>query len=131
MDTLREIPKSIPCPCGSGKKFGECCKKKSFRFGIKDCNLVKTIPINDIVFKALEENEERFFEYYGRKFGENDFVAWDAPIYNDDILLQMVYILRELGIPENKIYAYYKSDGLLPCDENINLLSQNDIEEFD
>lgn len=113
------------------KKYGDCCKNKRFKIGTRDDDLVKKIPIDEEVMKILEEIKKIFFEYYGRYPGEDDFVAWNIPIYNHDMLLDNVYLFRELGFQENHIYAYYKSDGLLPCDINTDLLSQSDIEEFE
>ncbi|WIV13641.1 SEC-C domain-containing protein [Proteiniborus sp. MB09-C3] len=131
MNSFLEISEEIPCQCGSGKKYGDCCKNKRFKIGTKDDDLVKETTIDEEVMKTLEEIKKIFFEDYGINPGENDFVAWNIPIYNHDMLLENVYLFRELGFQENHIYAYYKSDGLLPCDINTDLLSQSDIEEFE
>ena len=53
-----------------------------------------------------------------------------TPIYNNDVLLQTIYAFRKAGVPENYIYAYYKTDGLIPCKINEQLMSDKDIEEF-
>lgn len=130
MNSFEEIENDSVCPCGSGKKYRDCCKKKNFKFGLEGDNLVKEVPMNEEVMSILKKMEEIFFEYYGRKPGDKDFVASFSPIYNDEVLLNTVYMFRKLGFPENKIYAYYKSDGLFPCDINIDLLPQTEIEEF-
>ena len=52
-------------------------------------------------------------------------------ISGNELGVEMVYTMRKAGIPEDKIYAYYKSDGLLPCEQNLDLLSEADLQEFD
>lgn len=129
MDSFKELKNADICPCGSGKKYRACCKRKKFKFGLQGDKIIKKVPIHEEVKSLLKKMEDIFFEYYGRK-PENDFLFAFTPIYNDEFLLHMVYTFRELGFPEEKIYAYYKSDGLFPCDVNIELLSQKDLEEF-
>lgn len=127
----KEIPFGMLCPCGSGKTYGRCCKKKDFKFVHKDGKIVKQIPIHDDLIPLLQEADTKFEQYYGRKPSENDFVISFAPIYNNEVLLQAVYCMRQVGIPESNIYAYYKSDGLFPCDINIKLLPQKEIQEYE
>lgn len=38
--------------------------------------------------------------------------------------------MRTAGTPEELIYAYYKTDGLLPCETDMQLLTKEDLEEF-
>lgn len=44
--------------------------------------------------------------------------------------MQTIYAFREVGIAENKIYAYFKTDGLIPCELNEDIMPEKDIEEF-
>ncbi|MDR0839469.1 MAG: DUF5677 domain-containing protein [Oscillospiraceae bacterium] len=130
MDKFKEIPDKMQCPCGSGKLYEKCCKKKNFKFGYNGKEIVKQIPIHEELIPVLEETRTQFTEYYGRAPGSKDYVMAFAPIYNDDLLLQTMYLFRKIGFPENKIYAYYKSDGLFPCDLNVDLLPETEIKEF-
>ena len=100
----KEIPFGMLCPCGSGKTYGRCCKKKDFKFVHKDGKIVKQIPIHDDLIPLLQEADTKFEQYYGRKPSENDFVISFAPIYNNEVLLQAVYCMRQVGIPESNIY---------------------------
>ena len=105
-------------------------KKRKVKYVYKDRKVMKGIPIDDELSSLLEEESERFKERYGREHAPNDFLLPFAPIYNDEVILQTVYLFRKLEFPENKIYAYYMSDGLFPCDQNLDVLSDSDLEEF-
>jgi len=129
MNKSKEIPGKSQCPCESKKIYSNCCKKK-FKFVLHNNTLKKVIPIHKDLFQILKDIEARFIEFYGRKLTKSDHVFAFAPIYNDESLLEGIKLFRELGFPENKIYAYYKSDGLFPCDLNIDLLSEVEIEEY-
>jgi len=131
MKNYVELQKNYECPCGSGKKYGDCCRKKGFKFVREENQIIKQVPMNKEVEILFSELQRVFKEYYGRDCGQNDYVAAFAPIYNDRMLLEAIDLFRESNFPENKIYAYYKSNGLFPCDENIELLSEKDIEVFE
>jgi len=130
MDLFKELADNQKCPCGSGKVYGDCCKNKNFQFGIKEEQLFKQVKLDKDSQLILEKIRSCFLDYYGRKPGKDDFVMAFSPIYNDKTLLKTVDLLRKLGFPEEEIYAYYKSNGLLPCDSNMDLLSETDLKEF-
>lgn len=123
-------PDTMPCPCGSNKKYKDCCKKKKVEYFLDGNILTKSIPIHNEVHKMLEVEIERFKQLYGRDLKDEEFVCTFSPIYNDDNMMHMIYAFRNAGIPENKIYAYYKTDGLIPCELNEDIMPEKDIEEF-
>lgn len=43
----------------------------------------------------------------------------------------MVRAMQKMKLPEDRIYAYYKTDGILPSSENMNQYSEKDLEEFE
>jgi hypothetical protein len=131
MSNIKELLEDEICPCGSGGKYGHCCKKRGFRYVIDETNISKEIPMNQEIQDILKEQEHLFFEYYGRKPRNDKFLFSFMPVYNDGILLKTIHMFRQLGIDERKIYAYYKSDGLIPYDLNINLLTQKDLQEYE
>lgn len=131
MSDIKKLLEDEICPCGSGEMYGNCCKKKSFRYVMSGTNISKEISMNQEMQDMLKEQEQLFFEYYGRKPRNNEFVFSFMPVYNDEILLKTIYMFRQLGIDERKIYAYYKSDGLIPCDLNVDLLSQKELQEYE
>lgn len=130
MDFFKELDDKQKCPCGSGEVYGNCCKKKNFQFGIEGKRLKKLMKLDEDVVNLFDKLKKEFFDYYGREPGNNDFVFSFSPIYNDKELIQAVDLFRGLGFSEEKIYAYYKSGGLFPCELNIDLLSETELEEF-
>ena len=127
---FRELEAGEACPCGSGKTYGACCKGKAFRYGFIGKRMVKKVPMTNTVQSVLTEEHSRFQEYYGRQPNEKDYVISFAPMYNDEFLTQTVYAMREQGIDESIIYAYYKSGGILPVQGNLKRLPEVDIAEF-
>ena len=91
---------------------------------------IKKVLLSDGPFESIKDMENQFKEYYNRAPGEGDFLVSFAPSFNHEILLQIIYAMRESGMPEEKIYAYYKTDGLLPTDFNVDYISDEDIKEF-
>lgn len=47
MQDFQELRDDEMCPCGSGKTYGECCRKKRIRYGISDGRLVRLIEMTD------------------------------------------------------------------------------------
>jgi len=130
MDKFKTFPDKMACPCGSEKTYENCCKKKKFKYKINNTTLRKEIPMHKHLVPILKEIEKRFQEYYNRKPSKNDLIFTFAPLYNDDVLLRMTYSLRESELPEDKIYAFFKSNGLLPNEFNIDLISEKDLKEY-
>lgn len=118
------------CPCGSGKVYEKCCKKKKIKYEIHEDGYVKKIPMTDGVVGIIKEEEKLFKEYYNRVPDGNDFLFSFAPSFNDEILLKLIYTMRKSGIPEEKIYAVYKTDGLMPSMYNIDYISDEEIKEY-
>lgn len=44
-EQFQEWPDDKLCPCGSGKVYGECCKKKSFSYGMSDRGVIKKVSL--------------------------------------------------------------------------------------
>lgn len=131
MSNTKELLEDEICPCGSGEKYGGCCKKRGFRYVIDETYISKEIPMNQEMKDIFKKQEQLFFEYYGRKPRNDEFVFPFIPVYNDEILLKTIHMFRQMRIDERKIYAYYKSDGLIPCDLNVDLLSQKELQEYE
>lgn len=106
MRNTKELPKDAICLCNSRKKYGDCCKKKRFKYVTDGTSILREISMNQEVQDILGEQEKHFFEYYGRKPGGDKLVFSFMPIYNDEIVLKTIYAFRQLGIDERKIYAY-------------------------
>lgn len=130
MNEFQELPEDELCPCGSGKMYGECCKKKQFCYGISDGNIIRQIKITDEAAGAFEHLKSLFQEYYGRDPKQDEYVLAFMPVYNDRFLTENVYAMQKMGLPAEQIYAYYKTDGLMPTSETKDLFSEKDLQEF-
>lgn len=119
MRNFQELKDGEMCPCGSGKTYGECCKKKSFRYGISEGHLVRMIELTDEAEEVLDRERALFREYYGRDPMNKEYVFGFAPVYNDRSRVENVHFMQKQGLPEDKIYAYYKMDGILPSSETM------------
>ena len=129
-ERFREWPDDELCPCGSGKTYGECCKKKSFSYGMSDHGFVKEVPLSGDAMDILDRLKSQFREYYGRDPKEEYLLSF-IPIYNDRFLISLVNMLKKAGIPEEMIYATYKMDGLVPFEDRLDQISEQDLREYE
>lgn len=131
MKPFIEYNDSSPCPCGSQKPYSTCCKLKAIKWGYnQNGELIKQIPISSESKEELKVAAQMFEKYYGRKPNGEDYVLSFAPIYQDEILFKVMQAMQSFGMPAEDIYAYYKTDGLLPCGLNDQLISEEDKKEF-
>lgn len=96
MNEFQELPENELCPCGSGKVYGECCKKKQFCYGISDGNIIRQIKITDEAAGAFEHLKSLFQEYYGRDPKQDEYVLAFMPVYNDRFLTENVYAMQKM-----------------------------------
>ena len=127
---FQEWPDDKLCPCGSGKVYGECCKKKSFSYGMSERGVIKKVPLSDEAMDILDCLKSQFREYYGRDPKEEYLLSF-IPIYNDRFLISLVNMLKKAGIPEEMIYATYKMDGLVPFEDRLDQISEQDLQEYE
>lgn len=128
-DSFNKLNKNELCPCGSGKKYGSCCIKKNFEFGTIGDKLIQRKNITDTVLDELDQVRKLFKEMYGRFPIKKDKV-FNFEALNNKPLNELVYKLRKAKIPENKIYATYRMDGLMPNELNKNFIPDILLEEF-
>lgn len=78
----------------------------------------------------FNENEQKFLMLFGREPTSDDLIFFDASAHGNDYFRKCITFLRNLGLPKEWIYAFYRTDGLMPTVENEKFLSQSDIELF-
>ena len=67
----RKVSRNAPCPCGSGKKYKQCCLSKDFEWlEDDDGNIFKSMPISDEMAEILEEQRQSFIAKHGREAGK-------------------------------------------------------------
>ena len=120
-----EIPDDMSCPCESNKSYKNCCKKKRLQWGIQDGEIVKKLPLEKPVIKALKEIEEKMLDILQRKPKPNEKVF--RLIVNPNFHINnMIKKLRKIGLDEERLYASYKIELIL-TEMNVQMLP--DFEE--
>ena len=125
----RKVPRNAPCPCGSGKKYKQCCIRKDFEWvEDDDGSLFKAMPISDEMADVLEEQRQAFIAKHGREPGPDDPVFPDMPPF-EHMEHQMIEAMKEAGIDPAIIYATEKT-GRIVSEENMHLLSDAELDEW-
>lgn len=130
MSSKKPYPNDMPCPCGSEKIYKKCCKKTKVKYFIDGDKIIKEIPMFKETQEMLNDELEKFKELYGR-YPKNEPIMAFAPVFANEVILQITYALRHNGISEDYIYAYYRTNGLFPCNSNKKIMSDIDIKEFE
>lgn len=126
----KKISPNDPCPCGSGKKYNECCWEKGFDWEEdEEGNLFKSIPMSPEVADVLQEQRRKFIEEHGREPGPDDLLFPNLP-HSEHLEHIMVEEMKAAGIDPAIIYAFEKT-GRLVTEDNQHLLSDDDIVEWD
>jgi hypothetical protein len=125
----KKISRNAPCPCGSGKKYKKCCYGKDFDFEEDDQgNVLKSIPLSKEMNEILQEQRRKFIEKHGREPGPDEQIFFDMP-HLEHLEHMMVEDMKTAGLDPAIIFAYEKT-GRLVTEENQNLLSDADLDEW-
>jgi len=125
----RKVSRNAPCPCGSGKKYKQCCIRKDFDWVEDDeGNIFKAMPISDEMKELLDEQRELFVEQHGREPGPDDPVFPDLP-HPEHMEHEMVELMKEAGVNPAIIHALEKT-GRLVTEENQHLLTDAELDEW-
>lgn len=112
--------------------YGKCCKTVGIRWYRDKDTLHKQyevrIPREGI--DAFEKSAQKFLMLFGREPAGDDLILFDASAHDNDFFRNGITFLRNLGLPKEWIYAYYRTDGLMPTAENEKYLSKNDLDLF-
>ena len=126
----KKLPRKAHCPCGSGKKYGDCCYDMGFEYLTdEDGNIFKSIPMSGELTEVIEEQKRKFQKEQGRDFGPNDKLFFDAPPL-EHVEHYMVEAMKKAGLHPALIYAFEKT-GLLVTEENQHLLPEKDLAEWE
>lgn len=124
------LPRNAPCPCGSGKKYKQCCFDKGFEWLVdEDGNVFKSIPMPDELGEIVAEQRQRFVAKFGREPEPDENLFFDAPPV-ERIEHEMAQAMKEAGIDPAMIHAFEKT-GLLVTEENEHLLPDADLAEWE
>jgi hypothetical protein len=122
----KKASRNAPCPCGSGKKYKNCCYRKNFDWETDDDRGPdESLPFSDDLPEIVERRRKEFVAKHGREPEPDD------PVFFDSLPLEqmgdhLVEAMRQAGVDPAFIYAFEET-GLLVSDENRHLLSSEDV----
>jgi len=131
-ETKKELRWNAKCPCGSGKSYGDCCKKRDFKW-VKDKKGItyRQVKMSEELVENLKKAEERFEQVFGRKPGRDDKLFIDQYRYDPELIeSEFSRIALEAGVGPPVVYASEKT-GLIVTEENLNRFTELELEEWD
>ena len=126
----REVSPRAPCPCGSGKSYGRCCKRRDFSWvGNNETGFSKSIKLVPEAVKIFEKQREDFRDIFGRKPRKYERMFYQSHYLSEkDLRRQTLQSMRSAGIRPVLIYAYQKTERIVA---NRNLLTPEEQREWD
>ena len=124
---MKAYPLNKPCPCDSGKTYKNCCKRKVEYLIDEKGSIIKRLKLQDEAIEIIKKNMDEFKELFGRDPGPDDHVFFHGMFMSEqDYMEGISEIYREVGLPEDHLYAHLKT-GVVVTEMNINNLSDGDI----
>lgn len=131
---MKEVDPNEKCPCGRGKKYKRCCKKRGITwFRSDDGSFVsnRSAVLPKEYLEVFHRSYDRFYELFGREPESDDLINYDAERHSNSYYKTLISLLRENGMPERWIYAMYRTEGLMPNAANKKYLTRYDLDAFD
>ena len=124
-----KVSRNAACPCGTGKKYKNCCYEKGFDWVVDDDGEIsRRVPMTQEMAEVFTILREAFIAQHGREPGPDDRVFEGAPPL-EWIEHQTVEAMKRARIDPGVIFAYVET-GMLVCEENEHLSSVADLEEW-
>jgi hypothetical protein len=118
-----------PCPCGSGKKYKNCCYGKGFEWvEDEDGAIGKSIPMTEELTEVVQQLRQAFFDKHGREPEPDELLFTDLP-HLEHLEAMLVTEMKSAGLDPAFIYAFERT-GLLVSEENQHLIPEKDLEAW-
>jgi hypothetical protein len=128
--TSKQFSRNSPCPCGSGKKYKQCCFKKGIEYTEDDAGTVRqSVPVSDDVAEVLRVQRQKFIDRFGQEPGPDDPIFFDLP-HPEHVEHMMAEDMKAAGIDPAIIFAFEKT-GRLVTEDNQHLIPENDLAAWD
>jgi hypothetical protein len=125
----KRISRNAPCPCGSGKKYKNCCYSKGFDWvQDEDGTVGKSIPMTEEVTEVLRRLRQAFIDKHGREPEPDELLFSDLP-HPEHLEAMLVEDMKKAGLHPAFIYAFERT-GLLVSEENQHLIPEKDLEDW-
>jgi len=125
----RKVSKNQLCPCGSGKKYKDCCAKKELKWMLQNGKITKLLPINGVVSDSIKGLLRRFIKILGRRpYGYEKLFKMLGII--DGSYEKIFSKMTDLNLPLAQQYATIKT-GMFLSEFNSEQFSDLDLDEWD
>ncbi len=122
-----KVGRNENCPCGTGKKYKNCCLDKGFNWvPDEDGTIYRSIPKTDKLARLLEEQSEALFRKHGRHPEPED------PVFTEPFEIvehQVVEGMKKVGVHPSLIYAY-KRTGLIITESSQHMVPTKDLNDY-
>jgi hypothetical protein len=126
----KKVSRNSPCPCGSGKKYKQCCSLKGIEYREDDQGAsFRQIPLTKEMAGVLDQQRRKFIERHGREPGPNDRIFFDLP-HPEQFEHELVETMKKAGIDPAIIHAFEKT-GRLVTEDNRHLVPDVELAEWD
>jgi hypothetical protein len=124
----KKVSRNAPCPCGSGKKYKQCCLRKDFDWvQLEDGSVARSLPMSDEMMSLAEVLRQSYRAKHGR---DPERLFEGAPPL-ELIEHWTVEAMKKSEIDPALIYAYEKTNGLLLSARTENKVPDSDIAEWE
>lgn len=119
------IGRNDPCPCGSGRKYKQCCKDKDIAWETDESGkYIRRVPMSEDLAEAMTAHMEQLKGHYGRELEDDDLLFPDLQL--EHIEHQMSQAMQQVGIDPALIYAFEQT-GLVVSEQNQDSISDVDL----
>jgi len=127
-----EVRSGESCPCGSKKRYRDCCKKKKFKWARDgQGDFYRVVPLGEKALRVLDDFELDYKRIFGRPPRKSDPISLAKYLVSpEDMRREMIDAMKKTGIRPEIEYAYRKT-GLLLTKENQKVTPDLDIAEWD
>ncbi len=126
----RKLSRNAPCPCGSGKKYKQCCYRKDFDFvEADDSTIGRQVKLSEELREVVKGLFESFKERHGREPGPTDRLFDGAPPL-EHIEHYTVEAMKKAEVEPALIYAYEQT-SLLLNEKNERLVTNADVAQWE
>ena len=76
----KKLHRNASCPCGSGKKYKNCCYSKGFDWvEDEEGSIGRSIPVSEELKEVIEEQQQRFIAHFGREPRADENLFFNMP----------------------------------------------------
>lgn len=123
------VGRNSKCPCGSGRKYKQCCLKNNVQYEEDDVGTIrKSIPMSDEMAALFDDHLEDLPDELGHDLTPED------PLFPNQHLEHIehgiVEAMKSTGIDPALVFAFEET-GMLISDENRHLISDEDLAKWE